>query len=97
MRNQSQNAFFRYSQRAVTYFQPPPYPGPVGGNSNGTLYARTRQLVGGYNWTLTSSSILELRFGETWTESGKQPIFLEHRTSWRAFRTYLRIRPTQVA
>ncbi len=76
VRNQSQNAFFRYSQRAVTYFQPPPYPGPVGGNSNGTLYARTRQLVGGYNWTLTSSSILELRFGETWTESGKQPIFL---------------------
>jgi Carboxypeptidase regulatory-like domain/TonB-dependent Receptor Plug Domain/TonB dependent receptor len=76
VRNQSQNGFFRYSQRAVTYFQPPPFPGPVGGNSNGTLYARTRQLAAGYNWTLTSSSILELRFGETWTQSGKQPIFL---------------------
>jgi hypothetical protein len=76
VRNQSQNGFLRYSQRAVTYFQPPPFPGPVGGNSNGTLYARTRQLAAGYNWTLTSSSILELRFGETWTQSGKQPIFL---------------------
>ncbi len=76
VRNQSQNGFFRYSQRAVTYFQPPPFPGSVGGNSNGTLYARTRQLVAGYNWTLTPSSILELRFGETWTQSGKQPIFL---------------------
>lgn len=76
VRNQNQNGFFRYSQRAVSYFQPPPFPGPVGGNSNGTLYARTRQLAAGYNWTLTSNSILELRFGETWTQSGKQPIFL---------------------
>src|SRR5580698_5811731 len=40
VRNQNQNGFVRYSQRAVTYFQPPPFPGPVGGNSNGTLYAR---------------------------------------------------------
>jgi hypothetical protein len=76
VRNDRQNGFFRYSQRAVTYFQPPPYPGAAGGNSNGTLYARTRQIVAGYNWTLSSNSILELRFGQTWTESGKQPIFL---------------------
>jgi hypothetical protein len=74
--NEKQNGFFRYSQRAVTYFQPPPFPGAAGGNSNGTLYARTRQLAAGYNWTVTSNSILELRFGQTWTESGKQPIFL---------------------
>lgn len=76
VRNERQNGFFRYSQRAVTYFQPPPFPGAAGGNSNGTLYARTRQIVAGYNWTLTANSILELRFGQTWTQSGKQPIFL---------------------
>jgi hypothetical protein len=76
VRNDRQNGFFRYSQRAVTYFQPPPFPGAAGGNSNGTLYARTRQLAAGYNWTLSPNSILELRFGETWTQSGKQPIFL---------------------
>ncbi|QEE31500.1 hypothetical protein FTW19_21865 [Terriglobus albidus] len=76
VRNDRQNGFFRYSQRAVTYFQPPPFPGAAGGNSNGTLYARTRQLAAGYNWTLTPTSILEMRFGETWTESGKFPIFL---------------------
>lgn len=76
IRNERQNSFARYSQRAVTYFQPPPFPGAAGGNSNGTLYARTRQIAAGYNWTVTSNSILELRFGETWTESGKQPIFL---------------------
>ncbi|MEK6398639.1 MAG: carboxypeptidase-like regulatory domain-containing protein, partial [Terriglobus sp.] len=76
VRNQSQNGFFRYSQRAVTYYQPPPFPGSAGGNSNGTLYARTRQIVAGYNWTLSANSIVELRFGQTWTNSGKQPVFL---------------------
>lgn len=76
VRNDRQNGFFRYSQRAATFFQPPPFPGAAGGASNGTLFARTRQLVAGYNWTLTSSSILELRFGQTWTNSGKQPVFL---------------------
>ena len=76
LRNDRQNGFFRYSQRAVTYFQPPPFPGAAGGNSNGTLYARTRQIAAGYNWTLTPNSILEMRFGETWTQSGKSPIFL---------------------
>jgi len=76
VRNETQNGFFRYSQRGVTYFQPPPFPGAAGGNSNGTLYARTRQLVAGYNWTVTANSIVELRFGQTWTQSGKSPIFL---------------------
>ena len=76
VRNERQNGFLRYSQRAVSYFQPPPFPGAAGGNSSGTLYARTRQIAAGYNWAITSNSILELRFGQTWTESGKQPIFL---------------------
>lgn len=74
--NDRQNGFFRYSQRAVAYFQPPSFPGSAGGNNNGTLYARTRQLAAGYNWTITPTSILELRFGQTWTESGKRPPFL---------------------
>ena len=74
--NQKQNGFFRYSQRAVTYFQPPSFPGAAGGNNNGTLYARTRQLAAGWNWVVSDSSILELRFGQTWTESGKQPAYL---------------------
>ena len=74
--NERQNGFVRYSQRAVTYFQPASFPGSAGGNNNGTLYARTRQIAAGYNWTLTPTSILELRFGETWTQSGKRPVFL---------------------
>jgi hypothetical protein len=51
-------------------------PGAAGGNNNGTLYARTRQLAAGYNWVLSANSILELRFGQTWTASGKQPAYL---------------------
>jgi hypothetical protein len=74
--NSTQNGFFRYSQRAVTYFQPAPFPGIAGGNTNGTLFANTRQLAAGWNWTINANSILELRFGQTWTKSGKSPIFL---------------------
>jgi len=74
--NAKQNGFFRYSQRAVAFFQPPSYPGPAGGNNNGTLYAKTRQLAAGWNWILSADSILELRFGQTWTASGKSPAYL---------------------
>ena len=71
-----QTGFFRYSQRAVSYLVAPPFPGLAGGNSNGLLYARTRQIVAGYNFSPTPNSILELRFGQTWTASGKQPVNL---------------------
>lgn len=74
--NSNQSGFFRYSQRAVQFFQPPSFPGAAGGNNNGTLYARTRQIAAGYNWILSTSSILELRFGQTWTASGKSPAYL---------------------
>ncbi len=68
--------FGRYSQRAVTFFLAPNIPGLAGGNSNGTLYARTRQIAAGYNFTPNAKSILQLRLGLTWTESGKSPINL---------------------
>ena len=68
--------FARYSQRAVTFFLAPNIPGLAGGNSNGTLYARTRQIAGGYNFSPNANSILQLRLGLTWTESGKSPINL---------------------
>jgi len=75
-RNDRQNGFARYSQRAVTYFVAPNIPGLAGGNSNGTLYAHTRQIASGYNFIPTPSSILQLRLGLTWTQSGKSPINL---------------------
>lgn len=71
--NPRQSGFFRYSQRGASTFQPGNIPGLAGGNSAGTLYANTRQIASGYTWILSSDSILELRFGQTWTESGKRP------------------------
>lgn len=68
--------FVRYSQRSVTFFLAPNIPGLAGGNSNGTLYAYTRQVAGGYNFTPNPNSTLEARLGLTWTESGKSPINL---------------------
>jgi Carboxypeptidase regulatory-like domain len=67
-------AFGRYSQSSSVVFLAPNIPGLAGGNSNGTLYAYTRQVAGGYNFSPTSNSILQLRLGLTWTQSGKAPV-----------------------
>jgi hypothetical protein len=67
-------AFARYSQGSWVYFLAPNIPGLAGGNSNGTLYAYTRQVASGYNFSPTPNSILQLRLGLTWTQSGKAPI-----------------------
>ncbi len=67
-------AFARYSQGSWVYFLAPNLPGLAGGNSNGTLYAYTRQIAAGYNFSPTPNSILQLRLGLTWTKSGKAPV-----------------------
>jgi hypothetical protein len=67
-------AFGRYSEGSWVYFLAPNIPGLAGGNSNGTLYAYTKQIAGGYNFTPTPNSILQLRLGLTWTRSGKAPV-----------------------
>jgi hypothetical protein len=54
-------AFGRYSQDNWVYFIAPNIPGLAGGNSNGTLYAHTRQIAAGYNYSPTANSILQLR------------------------------------
>jgi hypothetical protein len=74
--NPRQNGFFRYSQRGASTFQAANIPGLAGGNSAGTIYAFTKQLAAGYNWVLSPTSILEFRFGETWTQSGKIPALI---------------------
>jgi hypothetical protein len=68
------NAFGRYSQSSSVVFLAPNIPGLAGGNSNGTLYAYTRQIAGGYNFSPNANSILQLRLGLTWTQSGKAPV-----------------------
>jgi hypothetical protein len=69
-----QTAFARYSQSSWDVVMAPNIPGLAGGNTVGTLYAYTKQIAGGYNFTPTQRSILELRLGLTWTVSGKKPL-----------------------
>jgi len=65
--------FGRYSQREYTIFAAPPITGLAGGNSNGTLYARTKQMASGITYNLSPRTLVEARFGVTLTHSGKSP------------------------
>jgi hypothetical protein len=46
---------------------------PSGGSGNGAIYANNRQMVLGTTWTPSGSSLLEVRFGYSWTQAGKNP------------------------
>src|SRR5439155_25465009 len=63
--------FGRYSQRQYTIFAAPPITGIAGGNSNGTLYARTKQFASGVTYSLTPRTLIVGCFGVTLTDSGK--------------------------
>ena len=65
--------FGRYSQRQYTIFAAPPIGGLAGGNSNGTLYARTKQGAGGLTYNLSDRTLIEARLGVDLTHSGKSP------------------------
>ncbi len=68
--------FVRYSQDDGRIFSPPAIPGPAGGNANGNVYIRNKQLVPGVTWTISPTSVLEVRAGLDYTEGGKTPLGL---------------------
>src|SRR5262249_14284187 len=51
----------------------PPIPLPSGGGGNGNIYARNKQLVLGTTYVINEQSLLEVRFGWSNTEGGKNP------------------------
>ena len=65
--------FARYGMRNLTTDDQPNIPLPSGGAGNGHIYARNRQFVIGSTWTPTTRSLLEARFGYSWTQAGKNP------------------------
>ena len=65
--------FGRYGFRNLNTFDQPVIPLPSGGAGNGDIYARNRQAVFGTTWTPTGASLLEVRFGYSWTQAGKNP------------------------
>ena len=74
--------FGRYGFRNLDTFDQPNIPLPSGGAGNGAIYARNRQAVFGTTWTPSSTSLLEARFGYSWTQAGKNPPALGTTARW---------------
>jgi hypothetical protein len=66
-------AFGRYGWRDLSTFDQPPIPLPSGGGGNGTIYVRNKQLALGTTWVTGKASLLEVRFGWSTTQGGKNP------------------------
>jgi len=69
----SLSLFGRYGFRNLNTDDQAPVPLPSGGGGNGNIYARNKQFVMGATYTPTSTSLLEVRFGWSSTEGGKNP------------------------
>ncbi|HWK09886.1 MAG TPA: TonB-dependent receptor [Vicinamibacterales bacterium] len=69
----SLSLFGRYGFRNLNTFDQPTIPLPSGGAGNGRIYARNRQFVFGTTWVQSETSLLEARFGYSWTQAGKNP------------------------
>jgi hypothetical protein len=69
-------AFGRYGWRDVDIYDDPNIPLPSGGAGNAETYARNKQFAAGVTYVDTSSSLLEIRFGWSNTQGGKNPAAL---------------------
>src|SRR6476620_3089653 len=65
--------FGRYGWRNLNTNDQPPIPLPSGGGGNGNIYTRNKQLVLGATYIPTDRSVLEMRFGWSNTQGGKNP------------------------
>ncbi len=63
----------RYGWRSLSTNDQPPIPLPSGGGGNGNIYARNKQVVLGATYAATDRSLLEVRFGWSNTQGGKNP------------------------
>jgi hypothetical protein len=70
------SAFGRFGWRDVAIFDDPNIPLPSGGAGNAETYVRNKQFAGGMTYVPTSSSLLEVRFGWSTTQAGKNPAAL---------------------
>jgi carboxypeptidase family protein/TonB-dependent receptor-like protein len=65
--------FGRYGWRRLETVDQPLLPLPSGGSGNGTIYARNKQLALGTTYVPNDRSLLEVRFGWSQTQGGKNP------------------------
>jgi carboxypeptidase family protein/TonB-dependent receptor-like protein len=77
--------FGRYGWRDLETVDQPPLPLPSGGDGNGTIYARNKQFVAGATYAASDRSLLEVRFGWSSTQGGKNPPALGGSSALDAF------------
>jgi outer membrane receptor protein involved in Fe transport len=70
------SAFGRIGWRDADIFDQPNIPLPSGGAGNAETYVRNKQFAGGVTYVPSGSSLLEVRFGWSYTEGGKNPAAL---------------------
>jgi hypothetical protein len=70
------SAFGRYGYRDVDIFDQPNIPLPSGGAGNAQTYVTNKQLAFGTTYVPSGSSLLEVRFGWSTTQGGKNPAAL---------------------
>ena len=79
------SVFGRYGWRDLETVDQPPLALPAGGAGNGTIYARNKQLALGTTYTASDRSLLEVRFGWSQTQGGKNPPALGSTSALDAF------------
>jgi hypothetical protein len=74
--NDRMSAFLRFSQRKDNQFYQPTIDGPDGGDGNGYVRVLDQNAAAGYTWSITPTSLLDLRMGFSHVLGGKFPPFL---------------------
>ena len=72
--NQRVSLFARYSQHRGYIFDPPSITGIAGGNSNGNVTLRNKNIAGGVTWAITPTQLLDARFGWSRNVGQKFPV-----------------------
>jgi hypothetical protein len=65
--------FGRFSHRNLENFEPPPIPGETGSPSNAFVHVKNDQGAFGFSFTVTPTSLLDVRLGVSRTKAGKEP------------------------
>lgn len=77
--------FGRYGNRDTTIVDQPSLPLPSGGGGSGTTYVRNKQLALGATYMPGATQLLEVRFGWSDTEAGKNPPALGSSSAFDAY------------
>jgi hypothetical protein len=70
------SVFGRFGYRKADLFDTPPLPLPSGGAGNSFTYVTNKQFATGFTWARSATSLLEGRFGWSYTVAGKNPLAL---------------------